>query len=45
MLSSDAHSIQALAKWNYSDALELVKSCGYDEIMILTADGFKGIKI
>ena len=45
VLSSDAHSIGALAKWDYDAALELVKSCGYDEIMILTENGFKGVKI
>jgi len=45
VLSSDAHNLWAMDNWYYDETLELVKSCGFDEIMLLTNDGFKGVKI
>ena len=43
-ISSDCHHIKYL-NTNFDLGLELAKSCGFREVMILTNDGFKGMKI
>lgn len=44
VISSDCHDIRYL-NTNFDVGLELAKSCGFDEVLILTKDGFKGMKI
>ena len=44
VISSDCHNFNYLNK-NFDLGIELAKSCGFDEVLILTNDGFKGIKI
>lgn len=45
VLSSDAHNVWAMENWRYKETVELVKACGYDEVMILTDEGFTGMKL
>lgn len=44
VISSDCHDISYLDT-NFDMGIDLAKSCGFDEVLILTKDGFKGIKI
>lgn len=44
VISSDCHDISYL-NTNFDVGLQLAKVCGFDEVLILTKDGFKGIKI
>ena len=44
IISSDCHNMEYL-DCCFDDAIELIKSCGFNEVNVLTKNGFKGIKI
>lgn len=44
VISSDCHDISYL-NTNFDLGIDLAKSCGFDEVLIFTKDGFKGMKI
>lgn len=44
IISSDCHNMDYL-DCHFENAVELIKSCGFNEVYVLTPDGFKGIKI
>lgn len=44
VISSDCHDISYLDT-NFDVGINLAKSCGFNEVLVLTKDGFKGIKI
>ncbi len=44
VISSDCHDISYLDT-NFDVGIDLAKQCGFNEVLILTKNGFKGIKI
>lgn len=44
VISSDCHHISYL-NTNFDLGMSLAKECGFDEVLVLTKNGFKGIKI
>lgn len=44
VISSDCHDIRYLDT-NFDVGINLAKSCGFDEVLIFTGNGFKGMKI
>ena len=44
VISSDCHDNRFLNAY-FSEAEELLKSCGFDEALVLTKNGFKGVKL
>lgn len=43
-ITSDAHDIKSIA-FGYDDAVCLAKQCGFNEIQLLTDNGFKPVKV